>query len=92
MIKTFRCKDTEALFSHRRVKRFAACERAALRKLNQLEVAGRLQDLRIPPSNHLEALIGDRDGQYSIRINNRWRVCFEWRDGDAWNVEIVDYH
>jgi len=92
MIKSFRCKDTESLFSHYRVKRFASCERAALRKLDQLEIAGNLQDLRIPPSNHLEALIGDRAGQYSIRINNRWRICFEWRDSDAWNVEIIDYH
>ena len=92
MIKSFRCKDTESLFTHSRVKRFESCERSALRKLAQLEIAGNLQDLRIPPSNHLEVLIGDRTGQYSIRINNRWRVCFEWHDGDAWNVEIVDYH
>ena len=92
MIKTLKCKDTELLFNLQRVKRFASCERAALRKLNQLEVAGCLQDLRIPPSNHLEALVGDRNGQHSIRVNNKWRVCFEWRDGDAWNVEIVDYH
>ena len=92
MIKTLKCKDTELLFNLQRVKRFASCERAAQRKLNQLEVAGCLQDLRIPPSNHLEALVGDRNGQHSIRVNNKWRVCFEWRDGDAWNVEIVDYH
>jgi proteic killer suppression protein len=92
MIKSFRCKETEALFNHRRVKRFTSCERAALRKLAQLEISGSLHDLRIPPANRLEALIGDRSGQYSIRINDRWRVCFEWRDGDAWNVEIVDYH
>lgn len=92
MIKTFKCKHTEAIFNLHRVKRFSSCERAALRKLNQLEASASLQDLRVPPSNHLEALAGDRDGQYSIRVNNKWRVCFEWRDGDAWNVEIVDYH
>ena len=92
MIKTFKCKNTEALFNLHRVKRFASCERAALRKLNQLEVAGCLQDLCIPSSNHLESLVDDRNGQHSIRVNNKWRVCFEWRDGDAWNVEIVDYH
>lgn len=92
MIKSFRCKETEALFRLDRVKRFISIERVALRKLNQLEAAGTIQDLRVPPSNHLEALAGDRAGQYSIRVNAKWRVCFEWRDGDAWNVEIVDYH
>ena len=64
----------------------------ALRKLRMLHQARSLQDLRVPPANRLERLSGDRVGQYSIRINNQWRVCFEWQDGDALNVEIVDYH
>jgi len=74
------------------VHRFAAICDVARRKLRQLEIAGRLDDLRIPPGNSLEALRGDRAGQLSIRINARWRVCFEWSAGGARNVEIVDYH
>ena len=65
---------------------------AARRKLRQLEIANRLDDLRVPPGNHLEALKGDRSGQYSIRVNDQWRVCFHWTDAGAENVEIVDYH
>ncbi len=72
--------------------RFRATERAARRKLLQLHAAARLEDLAVPPGNRLEALRGERAGQHSIRINDRWRVCFEWREGHAFNVEIVDYH
>lgn len=92
MIASFRDKDTEQLALGNRVSRFVAFERIALRKLRQLEVAASLEDLRIPPGNRLEALRGDRAGQFSMRINGRYRVCFEWQNGRAWNVEIVDYH
>lgn len=92
MILSFRDKDTEALASGVRVKRFVAFERVALRKLRQLQVAECLDDLRVPPGNRLEALNGDRAGQFSIRINDQWRVCFTWPSGGASDVEIVDYH
>ena len=92
MIRSFRCRDTEALFSRRRVRRFGAIERVARRKLVQIDAATRLADLRVPPGNRLEALKGTRKGQHSVRINDQWRVCFAWRDGDAHDVEIVDYH
>lgn len=92
MIKSFHCKDTETLFSDIRVLRFAAIERQARRKLLYLHRARNLHDLRQPPGNHLEALKGRRDGQYSIRINDQWRICFKWSDGDVYDVEIVDYH
>ncbi len=72
--------------------RFAGIERAARRKLMVLNAAGDVEDLRVPPGNRLEVLRGDRAGQHSIRINQQWRLCFSWRDGAAWNVEIVDYH
>jgi proteic killer suppression protein len=84
--------DTENLFHGRRVKRFANIEKVALRKLQQLHAAATLDFLRIPPGNKLEALRGDRAGQYSIRINDQWRLCFVWREGNATAVEIVDYH
>jgi toxin HigB-1 len=92
MIQTFRDKDTEALFCDVVVPRFGNIERVARRKLLYLNAAKRLEDLRVPPGNRLEALKGDRKGQHSIRINEQWRVCFTWREGDALNVEIVDYH
>ena len=92
MIRTFRCRDTEALFNDIAVLRFSAIERVARRKLLYLNTACKLSDLRTPPGNRLEALKGKRKGQYSIRINDQWRICFKWHDGDAFNVEIVDYH
>lgn len=92
MIIDFYCKDTEALFNGRRVLRFVQIERTAMRKLQQLHAATDLKFLRIPPANHLEALKGDRLGQYSIRINAQFRICFVWADGKASRVEIVDYH
>jgi len=92
VIKSFRSKDTERLHARERVKRFRAVERVAQRKLRQLDSAAELRDLASPPGNHLEALRGDREGQRSIRIKDQWRICFVWRDGDAYNVEIVDYH
>jgi toxin HigB-1 len=92
LIRSFRCRDTEALFEDRDVPRFRAIERVARRKLLFLHAAGRLEELRVPPGNHLEALKGDRVGQHSIRVNDRWRICFVWRDDDAHDVEIVDYH
>lgn len=92
MIKSFRCKHTEALSKGQSVKRFVNIAKVARRKLRQLEIADCLGDLRVPPGNHLEALKGDHFGQYSIRINDQWRVCFRWSDGFAEEVEIVDYH
>lgn len=92
VIKTFRCADTERLFQRRRVKRFAAIERAALRKLAVLDAAHELRDLAAVPGNRLEKLSGGRKGQHSIRVNDQWRICFVWRSGDAGDVEIVDYH
>ena len=92
MIGSFRCKHTAALYLGQRVARFANIERVALRKLRQIEIAARLNDLRIPPSNHLEPLQGDRDGQYSLRINDQWRLCFTWHEGHAHLIEIIDYH
>ena len=92
MIRTFRDARTEALFGDRSVLRFRAIERSARRKLLYLHQALRLDDLRVPPGNRLEALKGERKGQHSIRINDQWRVCFRWKDGDAYDVEIVDYH
>lgn len=92
MIKTFKCADTEALFNRVRVRRFVSIEAVARRKLEQLNQADRLDDLRIPSGNHLEALRGNRRGQYSIRINDQFRVCFRWGVNGAEDVEIVDYH
>lgn len=92
MIRSFRCQATRSLFNDLRVRQFAAIERVARRKLVFLDAAKRLDDLRLPPGNRLEQLRGARSGQHSIRINDQWRICFEWRDGETHNVEIVDYH
>lgn len=92
MIMTLRCKDTEKLSAGRRVPRFVSVERIARRKLRQLQIAEALNDLRMPPGNKLEALKGNRLGQYSIRINDQYQICFTWKDGGAYDVEIVDYH
>lgn len=92
MIYSFLCADTEALFRSQVVPRFRNIERVARRKLLQLHAVVVLGDLRIPPGNQLEALQGDRKNQYSIRINDQWRICFAWRDDAAHQVEIVDYH
>ncbi|OQC07518.1 MAG: Toxin HigB-1 [Candidatus Hydrogenedentes bacterium ADurb.Bin101] len=92
MILSFKCDDTKALAEGRRVRKFASIAKVARRKLRQLEIAGRIDDLRVPPGNHLESLKGDRAGQFSIRINDRWRICFVWTDTGATKVEIVDYH
>ena len=92
MIRSFNCPDTESLFNSRAVARFRNIERVARRKLLQLHAVTELASLRVPPGNQLEALKGDRKGQYSIRINDQWRVCFVWKDDGLYRVEIVDYH
>ena len=93
MIKSFACKETKKLFNREFSRKLPQdIQRVARRKLEILDAAEVLQDLRIPPSNRLEKLSGDRKGQYSIRINDQSRICFEWRRGDAYNVEIADYH
>ena len=93
MIQSFADKDTQRVFARERLRRWSTeLQRLALRKLLILDAAEELGDLRIPPGNRLEKLSGDRAGQYSIRINDQWRVCFRWSDGDAYDVEITDYH
>lgn len=92
MIRSFRDAKVETLFNDQDVPRFRSFERVARRKLLYLHQARHLEDLRVPPGNRLEALKGDRKGQYSIRINDQWRICFIWKDGDVFNVEITDYH
>lgn len=93
MIRNFRDKDTERLFRRRGSRKFPSeIQRQALRKLLVLDGADSLQDLRIPPGNRLEKLRGNREGQHSIRINDQWRICFTWSDGDPTDVEITDYH
>ena len=92
MIRSFRDQDTALLFEDRLVRRFRAIERVARRKLLYLHRARTQEDLKAPPGNRLESLKGDRLGQYSIRINDQWRICFGWQEGDAYDVEIVDYH
>ena len=92
MILTFKCLETESLFQRNRVKRFANIEGVARRKLTQLNAAATLDFMRVPPGNRLEALVGDRKGQHSVRINDQFRLCFIWTPQGAKNVEIVDYH
>ena len=93
MIRSFRSKDTERLFNRERAKNLPTdLQRVALRKLRMLHRSKTLQDLRVPPANRLERLKGERAGQYSIRINDQFRICFVWEGGDAFDVEIVDYH
>ena len=92
MIVSFHCRETEEFFNGERPKRFQGIARVALRKLDMLDAATMLDDLRRPPGNRLEPLKGDRAGQHSIRINDQWRICFVWHEGNAYRVEIVDYH
>ena len=93
VIHSFANRDTERLFGREPVRRYpAALQRVMLRKLVALDAAERIEDLRVPPGNHLEKLKGSRAGQHSIRVNDQWRVCFRWKDGNAYDVEIVDYH
>ncbi len=93
VIRSFRDKETENLFQRERSRKLPpTLQQAALRKLRMLNNAATLEDLRVPPANHLEKLGGDRAGQHSIRINDQWRLCFEWRESDAYQVEITDYH
>ena len=93
MIRSFRDRDTERVFQRIRIRKLSpSLQRAAQRKLIMIDAAAAIEDMRIPPGNRLEKLSGDRKGQYSIRINDQWRVCFVWRSRDAHDVEIVDYH
>ena len=92
MIRSFRCKDTERLFNDEDVKRFRSIAVSARKKLELLDAAISLDVLRVLPGNRLEKLKGDRKGQWSIRINDQWRICFRWKDQDAFDVEICDYH
>jgi len=92
VIKSFRCDETERLFHREPSRKFRSIERSALRKLDMLDAANDLRILSALPGNRLERLRGDREGQYSIRINDQWRVCFAWREGDAYDVEITDHH
>ena len=93
MIRSFRDRETEKVFRREGTRKLPLdVQRIAQRKLAILDAAESLQDLRVPPGNRLARLSGDREGQHSIRINDQWRLCFRWRDGDAHDVEIVDYH
>ncbi len=93
MIESFRCKETEHIFQRAYSRTFpTAIQKVAFRKLRMLHRSSTINDLRVPPGNRLEALSGSRKGQHSIRVNERWRICFVWRDGNAYDVEIVDYH
>lgn len=93
MIQNFKDKEAQKIFERQRSRKLPSeIQQVALRKLRMLNRAETLQDLRVPPANRLERLVGNRAGQYSIRINDQWRICFGWKDGDATDVEIVDYH
>ena len=92
MISSFKCKDTQELYETGVNRRFASIARVALRKLDMLAAATMVETLRVPPGNRLEQLRGNRAGQWSVRINDQWRVCFRWSGTDAENVEIADYH
>ncbi len=93
MIRSFGSKDTERIWHEQYIKRVdRAVQRATLRKLELIHAAKVIEDLRVPPGNRLERLVGDRRGQHSIRVNDQWRICFVWREGSAENVELVDYH
>ncbi len=93
MIRSFRSPEAEKVWQGERSRKLPAdIQDVARRKLRMLHNAQNLQDLRVPPNNRLEALRGDRRGQHSIRVNDQWRICFRWRDGDAYDVEILDYH
>ena len=92
MIRSFADEGTEQVFDRRHSRRYAAIERVAFRKLRQIHGVSTVEELYEPPGNRLERLKGDRRGQWSLRINDQYRICFEWRDGDAYEVEIIDYH
>ena len=93
VIRNFKDQETEKIFERTRSRKLPSeIQQVALRKLRMLNRAETLQDLRVPPANRLERLTGDREGQYSIRVNNQWRICFKWEEGNAIDVEIVDYH
>ena len=93
MIKKFKCKETEKIFNRiRSSKLLAGIQKVALRKLNMIHAAISVNDLRIPPANHLERLKGNKKGSCSIRVNDQWRICFKWDKNDAYDVEIIDYH
>jgi proteic killer suppression protein len=92
MIRSFADKESELVFQHRHSRRYAAFERIAMRKLRQIHLVSTVEELYEPPGNMLEKLKGDREGQWSLRINRQYRICFRWSDGDAFEVEIVDYH
>ena len=92
MISSFKDKDTQELYENGMSRRFSSIVRVALRKLDMIAAATQIETLRVPPGNRLEALAGDRNGQWSIRVNDQWRICFRWNGGNAEDVEIVDYH
>jgi proteic killer suppression protein len=93
VIKTFKDAETKRIYQRERSRKLPTdIQQAALRKLRMINNSANINDLRVPPANRLEKLSGNREGQYSIRINDQWRICFEWKNGDALNVEITDYH
>lgn len=93
MIASYRCEETRKIAERQLSRRFPGeIQRRAKMRLDRIDAATRLDDLKVPPSHHLEALSGNRQGQHSIRVNDQWRICFVWRDGNAYDVELVDYH